>query len=137
MSLSQRLYHAILDIVANHAQHLGTTSNTELHKLGKNFLGEDFRGVFASDKIPRNNGYYIINLDKSHMPGSHWVGLVIKDGKKYVYDSFARKNLLPMRGAIYVNEHPDQLELAANCGQRSLAWLILASKWGMSYAKHV
>lgn len=134
--MTKRLYHAILDIVAIQAEHVGTTSNTELHRLGKNFLGDDFKGVFPSDKIPKGNGYYIINLDKSHMPGSHWVGLVIKDGKKWVYDSFARKNLLPIR-ATYVNEHPDQLSLAANCGQRSLAWLILAAKWGMSYAKHV
>lgn len=51
-----------------------------------------FRGVFPSDKLPKNPsiGIYIINLDPSTKPGSHWIAIHIKTHKEAEYfDSYA------------------------------------------------
>ncbi len=69
-----------------------STFSDQLDELGKEYIGDDFSGVFAADKIEMGNGHYcIFNLDESDMPGSHWVGLYKNNGKTYIYDSFGRK----------------------------------------------
>lgn len=127
VNYAERLYHAIVDLTTQITPE--TTSNKELEKLGKAFLGKKFKGVYSSDTVPNKKGYYIVNLDPSHMPGSHWVA-VLRDGRTYVYDSFGRKDLLPFR-ATYTESDPEQLTVSTNCGARSLAWLILVDKWGI------
>ena len=57
-----------------------------------------FQGVFPSDKLPKNppKGFYIVNLDPSTKPGSHWVAIHIISHKKAEYfDSYAYPPFVP------------------------------------------
>ena len=66
------------------------TSNTELLDILKND-NIKINGVFAKDKLkkPLKDGFYIINLDDSDGPGTHWTALYkINDGFSFYYDSF-------------------------------------------------
>ena len=128
MKRPELIYHHIVDEITQIIPQ--TTSNKELHELGKLFLGKKFRGVFPSDKVPTKQGYFLVNLDPSDQPGSHWVGVVRKGSRTYAYDSFGRKNLLPFK-ATYTESDPEQLIVSTNCGARSLSWLILVDKWGL------
>ncbi len=52
-----------------------------------------FKGVFASDNLPKQNiqkpACFIINTDPSSLPGTHWVAIYFpKIGKTYYFDSF-------------------------------------------------
>ena len=52
-----------------------------------------FVGVFAIDRLPQNVDKYktikmIVNLDPSHLPGSHWVAIYRRAQKAYYFDSF-------------------------------------------------
>lgn len=48
-----------------------------------------FGGVFSRDNLPKKCGYkfYIINFNKKHEPGSHWV-VVLSFDRCYYFDSF-------------------------------------------------
>lgn len=65
------------------------TSNTELLDILKND-NIKINGVFAKDKLKKPlDGFYIINLDNSDGPGTHWTVLYkINDGFSLYYDSF-------------------------------------------------
>jgi len=66
------------------------TSNTELLDILKND-NIKINGVFAKDQLkkPLKDGFYIINLDNSDGPGTHWTALYkINDGFSFYYDSF-------------------------------------------------
>ena len=51
-----------------------------------------FKGVFASDKLPRKaniNSLYVCNTDSSTMPGEHWIVIYFdKDHRAEYFDSF-------------------------------------------------
>jgi hypothetical protein len=67
------------------------TSNTELIDIIKNININNFNGVYPKDKLskPLKDGFYIINLDNSDGPGTHWTALYkINDGFSLYYDSF-------------------------------------------------
>lgn len=54
---------------------------------------EGFRGVFASDRIPKlklmgRPQALVLNLDPQHLPGSHWVAAVIFRNKQQKYLQF-------------------------------------------------
>ena len=49
-----------------------------------------FGGVFSRDNLPKECGgdkFYIINLNKKHQRGSHWVAVISFD-RCYYFDSF-------------------------------------------------
>jgi hypothetical protein len=58
-------------------------------------LKQIFLGVFPADKAPPINVFpaaLVLNLDKSSMPGSHWVAIYFtKSGKCEFFDSYGRK----------------------------------------------
>lgn len=124
----------------------GTTFGSQLKKAGKTLLGKRFAGVFASNKIPCFKGdqeFAILNLDKSWQPGSHWIGLARENKNDYIiYDSFGRKSskIIPSvfsktNGYIIdVDPDPEQRITEDNCGQRSLAWLVIYDKYGPGVA---
>lgn len=63
-------------------------------------LGENFCGVFASDKVPVKIESYpagiVINTDPSDQPGKHWLALFVDSEKRAEYfDSFGRQPELP------------------------------------------
>jgi len=125
-----------------------TTYLSELERVGNKLLGTNFKGVFASDRIPRLNElkkYCILNLDKTGEPGSHWVAIA-KDGKKtWVYDSFGRSHVKIIKGLKYSGNgrivepqrDAEQSIEETNCGALSLAWLVLHDGWGSRYSKWI
>jgi hypothetical protein len=118
-----------------------TTDNYELEKLGRSFFGNTFIGVFSSDNIVFNDNkktqYCIANLDTQHGPGTHWISLAMKNGIVYGYDSFGRdlNRLLIVRKKIINSDNDiNQKFSERNCGQKSLAWLIMFDKLGPKMA---
>lgn len=103
---------------------------------------KNFRGIFPIDKIPSlpTPGYYIINLDKSHEPGSHWVSVQIKaKGKNEFFDSYGFppqcKELKQMVGKkIIINKKKLQFKYSTSCGQWCL-YYIYFSHLGFSIPK--
>ena len=122
-----------------------TTFSNDLYNVAKSLLGNKFSGIFTADKLPRltkTQPYAIVNLDSSWEEGSHWIALA-KSGKKIVfYDSFGRPNtsILPLlKGGNVVNteEDAEQEIQETNCGQRSIAWLLLFDRYGDKMAMKV
>ena len=65
-------------------------TNFDLEKLAKNYNIE-LTGVYMKDqldKLPINDGNYIINLDNLQVQGTHWTGLHIRDKQAIYFDSF-------------------------------------------------
>lgn len=57
-------------------------NTSEIRKLARRnpITAKTFKGVYAADQLPqkgRTKGVYIINLDPSHKPGSHWIAVEI------------------------------------------------------------
>ena len=50
-----------------------------LNKVAK----DSFIGVFSSDTLPSyaQRGYYVVNLDMSQQPSSHWIAIKISKSK--------------------------------------------------------
>jgi hypothetical protein len=126
-------------------------NDLEVTKIGKILLGSKYLGTFPQDKTPFTNSskYFIINVDKFGLSGSHWCA-VYQDSKKnmYMYDSFARpsRNLLPYlyknakdKGfkLIDVNKKSDQHKNSFICGPISLSFLKSVEKFGIEAAKNI
>lgn len=117
-----------------------TTTNHQLLKAAKQlFGGNKFHGVYASNTIPVNtikqNQYFIVNLDKSHQPGSHWLAAIKLQKNFIVYDSFGRptstilqSNLKNVLDTEYDAEQDPIHE--KNCGARCLAFLKIHHMYG-------
>jgi hypothetical protein len=151
LKIHAKAYHNKLknEIIKEWGKH--ALSDSEVSEIGKELLGSKFRGVFPQDKVPFTNTskYMIINVDKSGMPGSHWVA-IYQDTKRtfYIYDSFSRtsKKLLKhlydkakLKGykVIDVNLHADQFGKSQICGPISVAWLSTVHKYGIKTARHI
>ena len=50
-----------------------------------------FKGVFSADNYNlERNGIYIVNIDKSSLPGTHWVAYYVADGLIEFFDSYGK-----------------------------------------------
>jgi hypothetical protein len=124
-----------------------TTDNFELLQAGKHLLGDKFAGVYSSDQRPalsKKKPYAILNTAQTSSGGEHWVGLarMPSTGKIMHYGSFGRshRQLFPDRWedeAIDTELDVEQDERTTECGQRSLAWLLLFDQLGSSAAKMI
>lgn len=57
------------------------------------YCKKHFLGVFPSDKLPQYLPYhcsFVVNADKSTLPGSHWFSVHKRGRECYVFDSFGR-----------------------------------------------
>lgn len=146
--LTERLYNKKLNEIEKKYVGDKTTFLGQLNGAGKKILGIKFKGVYPSDKIPKLNDlspYCILNLDKSDMPGSHWVALAKNDKLNHtiLYDSFGRNNIkiipnLRFSGngkIIDTDRDAEQNEKETNCGARCLAWLCMYDEYGEDVAK--
>ncbi len=111
----------------------------ELSPLLKNHpqTRKNFCGVFAYDQLPRKEksrvGYYVVNLDPIHKPGSHWVAMKKnKVGKNLFFDSYGYapqkykfKHFL--KPYIY-NSKQLQYPLNTSCGQWCLFFIYFSSR---------
>ena len=54
-----------------------------------------FNGVFSRDNLPNNikNDAYVINLDKYHDIGTHWVALYVNNKTIIYFDSFGVEHI--------------------------------------------
>ncbi len=114
--------------------HQGTDSE-QLQKFCSEQFDDKFKGVFAANQLPHDlkelkEGYYIVNTDPFHLPGTHWTA--IADG--LFYDSFDRKSTklfpyvdLPTTGHNRVTE---QKSNESNCGERCVAFLVIYHNFG-------
>ena len=121
-------------IQENLIRHANITGEDELRKAGKHLFGRRFKGVFAADEMTvprmlRSGECCILNLDKRNQPGSHWIAIV-KDKEFITYDSFGRK----LTNSRHTEDDAEQHIIEENCGQRSLAWLIVYYKYGAECA---
>ena len=123
-----------------------TTDNIELTKMARLLLGRKYHGTYSSDRPPAltvREPYAIINTKPSHTGGEHWVALarVPRTGKLMHYDSFGRSHaqLFPgiFPGAIDTELDAEQENEATDCGQRSLAFLVIFDRYGSKAAKLV
>ena len=125
-----------------------TTNSGVLSRYGKYLLGSQFGGVYAEDsKVSFHNPnkkFYIFNTDKHNEEGSHWLAVYADhpDNEVYVFDTFNRQTskLVPdtsesirkqhmkvVKGTSRLLQHNKQKD----CGQRSLAILLLIKKYGI------
>ena len=118
--------------------------NFQIDEIGKKYLKNKFKGVFAVNNIPFKPGLYIVNTDKANKPGTHWIAVKQTKTKIYIYDSFSRKssNILKIlydkaikKGLkiIDVNFERDQNDKSELCGPISLSWLITMNNFGIKY----
>ena len=110
-----------------------STNSDEINNICK-YLFDNFKGVFASDQIPRlyNNECCIVNVDDSTKRGSHWCSIYVYKNKHYIYDSYNRniKLLFPkLKNYVNANTDRDQSFKEEDCGPRSICWLISFSKY--------
>lgn len=124
-----------------------TTDNFELMRIGRQLFGRKFAGVYSSDQRPalsKKAPYAILNTKPASSGGEHWVALarVPSTGKLMHYDSFGRshRELFPDRWedrAVDTELDAEQDERTTECGQRSIAWLLLFDQLGPSAAKMI
>ena len=122
-----------------------TTDNVELTKHARKLLGSKFKGVYASDEIPALSAkqpYAILNTKPRDHGGEHWtaVARVPRSGKLMHYDSYGRshKTLFPLPSSTIDTEDDLEQHIAeTNCGQRSIAWLLLFDSLGPAAARLV
>jgi hypothetical protein len=156
--VNERLLKKVEQIIGNK-----TTSNTDLDKIGKYLFQKKYLGTFAADKFPQCRcrsssgipktlaqtpnprggcrgdclGYCILNLDKTGMPGSHWVACINLGKTILVYDSFGRKtsNILKnvFRSNIKILDSNYDIEQEIhedNCGARCITAILLYDEYG-------
>lgn len=144
---AEQYYHKVLKYIENNKVGKKTTYSDELQKVCRELFGVMFKGVFASDKIPRLSSvspYCILNLDRTGEPGSHWVALAKCKGGAMFYDSFGRDDTTIINnlrfsgnGKIVDSDKKDveQNMKETNCGARCIAWLLVYNDLGEDYAK--
>ena len=145
---AEQLYKDTLENVIYPLTGNKSTYMNDLDRVGRKLLGVKFKGVYASDKIPKLNDlkpYCILNLDKSTQSGSHWVSVAKIHGKdsSIVDDSFSRpaKKIIPAvlnsgNGKIINSDMDSEQEIQqTDCGARSLSFLVVLDKYGVDVAK--
>ena len=118
--------------------------NFQIDEIGKKYLKNKFKGVFAVNNIPFKPGLYIVNTDKANKPGTHWIAVKQTKTKIYIYDSFSRRSSKILKilydkaikkglKIIDVNTETDQYDKSEVCGPISLSFLITINKFGIKY----
>lgn len=101
-----------------------TTSESTLDKLGRRLFKGEWDGVFPADAV-KIKRYGIANFDETGETGSHWIAIVKTNNKYIFYDSFGRADW---------DDDAEQDTAETNCGQRCLAWLLVAHNHGIEKA---
>ena len=126
----QNLFNFTLNLIQ---KDIGTheTDNIQLQKYIDKIGLSNFLGIYAWDTIPTmiNNQSCIVNLDKSTESGSHWISLYKYKNKIYMYDSFDRK--ISNFRKVEIDSNMFQNSTETDCGQRSIAFLVLVEIIGL------
>ena len=142
-----KTYNKLVSVLETRIGRTTTTDNNELLEVGLELFGARFKGVFASDGFPAlsaSQPYAVVNNKPAATGGEHWLGIarVPRTGRVMVYDSFGRSHAKLLPGALppgTQDTDPDVEQLVAqtNCGQRSLAWLVVFDILGPAAAQLV
>ena len=101
-------------------------------------------GVFPQDRIPplKSGEMVILNNHLYGQPGEHWMAGYQSPEGLVVFDSFARDldtflPLLSRKVKVLSTDRTDreQKHVQENCGNLSLAWLLLAKRHGVELAR--
>lgn len=90
---------------------------------------KDFGGVRMRDEMENteHNKSYIINLDSSDRPGTHWVGLHRnKVGESFYFDSFGLPPPEEVRQKcrrLFYSNNRIQMDISEMCGYYAIAFL--------------
>lgn len=106
---------------------------------GDKQIKNGFGGVFSADTLPKfrqNYNKFIVNLDKSTLPGSHWISILFKDNIAYFYDSYGNipktKSILKFmkRNSTQIMYNPicHQDYFTTTCGYFCLYFLYTSSR---------
>lgn len=98
-----------------------------------------YEGVFPVDQVPKlkRQKIYIVNLDKSYEPGSHWVGIQTLEMPNYVtyFDPFGSlppkeiiSKLLQAGNEVWYSNQPVQSPLSQYCGYHVLMVSLLMAR---------
>ena len=105
------------------------TNVTDAHKLNQvaeALFGENYIGTLPFGTVPRMTDKQCCIMNTSDkMPGEHWFALYKEKGCLYAYDSYGQAHLT---NAKWSDDDIEQSYIETNCGQRCIAWLILANK---------
>lgn len=140
-------YNAIVAVIERKMGKSTTTDNVELEKMGRTLLGMKLKGVYASDGIPAltaKQPYAVVNNKTAASGGEHWLGIarIPRTGRVLVYDSYGRSHETLLPGALPPGSHDTDRDVEQNvselnCGQRSLAWLVVFDQLGPAAARLV
>lgn len=94
-----------------------------------------FKGVFSADNVPvtaiDEPTAYVVNLDDSDEPGSHWTGVYASplDAFPEFFDSYGFVNHLPrldrFLGDVYIHNNRElQSIFSSSCGQHVIFFIL-------------
>lgn len=135
-----KLYVGVMN--RNIFKHSGITDSEELDRHGKDLFGKDWLGVFAADEAPAGHiaqgKMYIINNKARSSGGEHWMGCFGTRNGNLLFDSFARSTEFPTRiPGTRTEDDKDQLQSQEDCGQRTMAFLVVCVAYGPKSAKFI
>ena len=140
-------YNSIVAVIERRMGKSTTTDNVELERMGHTLIGTKFKGAYASGGIPAlaaKQPYAVVNNKAAASGGEHWLGIarIPRTGRVLVYDSYGRSHETLLPGALPPGSHDtdrdiEQSVAQTNCGQRSLAWLVVFDKLGPAAARLV
>ena len=102
---------------------------------------KNFQGVYSRDKVKNctKEGFYVINLDDSYGPGTHWVAMCIKPDIIGYIDSFGLRppeevvQLSNVLGFNYIYNSSQYQDISSVlCGYYCIYWINESYK-GKSY----
>ena len=117
---------------------LGVTTTEDLYNLAKRLNYKIL--VISKDQVYNlKNNFYIINLNNSNEPGSHWVSLIINNNILYYWDSFGcppfNEIIKLNHKIIYYNQYTIQDINDSNCGWYCLFFLYHMKHYKNDYKK--
>ena len=145
---ANKYYNLCLKYIERNKTGKNTTYSDQLEKICIELFGVRFKGVFASDKIPKLSSlspYCILNLDRTGEQGSHWIALAKckNDKDAMLYDSFGRDDTIIINNLRFsgngkiIDTEPDSEQKMSqlNCGARCIAWLLVFQDLGEDFAQ--
>ena len=122
------------------------TTEREVLKGGRHFLGDFLKGVYAMGKQPPPDGTHhcvIVNTARTpeeSMVSGHWIALLRHDETEIIYDSYGRDpsefapELDHLETTHRDNEQPKNPDIQW-CGQACIAAAKVCKEYGLSMAK--
>ena len=95
----------------------------------------NFKGVYPCDAIPPfTQGSIIVNTDKKHEDGEHWVALYLEEDKCLYFDSFGVP-VLEQSIFSYLNKRYDRVIYNKYCIQD--VWSTMCGHYCIGFVKNV